>query len=112
MQVASELFSSTVAPPVSQLTGLPAAILDAAGGHRDNNIAVDDVLELVLETWTAQQAADARQIETVFHTVDVQNRGIILCDELLALLQQVQLCIKPPGVGSRWSLGCCMLAQR
>lgn len=90
LQVATELLSPTLAPACQELSDLPKAIIDAAGGHSDNAVEVDDLLELVLGAWMAQQAADQRQLETLFKLVDVKGRGLILQDELVALLKQVR----------------------
>lgn len=89
LQVVAELLQPTLATVCQNIQELPAAIIQAAGGHSDNSIEVDDMLELVLTAWQAQQAADERQIHVLFGMVDVKQTGLILLEEFDALLSQV-----------------------
>jgi hypothetical protein len=75
--------------PCAEVAGLTAAITSAAGGHSDNAVDVDTVLELLLAAWSAQRAAEQQQLERVAGQADSRGKGLENQEEFAGLVKQV-----------------------
>lgn len=101
-----QVLQPTAASPCAEVTGLAAAITTAAGGHSDNAVDVDTVLELLLAAWSAQRAAEQQQLERVAVQADTRGKGFANQEEFAGLVKQV---------GGVWGLSssgpamCCMV---
>lgn len=99
-----QVLQPTVTSPCAEVSGLTAAITTAAGGHSDNAVDVDTVLELLLAAWSAQRVAEQQQLERVAAQADTRGKGCSNQEEFAGLVKQVR------GVGLE-QLTCCMYVK-
>lgn len=76
--------------PCAEVAGLTAAITSAAGGHSDNAVDVDTVLELLLGAWSGQRTAELQQLERVAGQADSRGKGLANQEEFAGLVKQVR----------------------
>jgi hypothetical protein len=98
-----ELLRPMLAAPCPEVSGLSAGLTAAAGGSTDNPVDVDRCLEVLLDAWHAQRAADLAQLENLVKAVDARSYGSInLQDNFVLLLKQVM--ISRGRSSSSWSM--------
>eukprot|EP00775_Hariotina_reticulata_P005684 gene5684-5922_t len=84
-----EVLRPTLAAPCPEVSRLAAGLTAAAGGSTDNPVDVDECLEVLLEAWLAQRAADLAQLENLFKMVDTRGCGINRQEKFALLLKQL-----------------------
>lgn len=91
LQLVPDVLQPSLSPAVAEVTSIATTLKGLANGSMDNSIDTDALLDAVLTAWTAQRAADQRQLETTFKAGDSKGRGMHIQDELMQLLTVVSV---------------------